>query len=125
MNQKSTSGIIRRFSLKLALILGVLFLATDNVNAQCCSVFNDQFNQIQSVNTFYPAPQHSIISSGATSLVLGPVPQVDQFGNSYGTQPISTGDLVLIIQMQGATFNSGNSSLYGANLANAGPDALG
>ena len=125
MNQKSTSGIKRGFSLKLALILGVLLHETQNINAQCCSVFNDQFNQIQSVNTFYPAPQNSIVSSGATSLVLGPVPQVDQFGNSYGTQPISMGDLVLIIQMQGATFNSGNSLMYGSNLANAGPDALG
>jgi hypothetical protein len=89
----------------LALIIGFIFLKIHNINAQCCSIFNDQFNQIQSVNTFYPAPQNSIVPSGATSLVLGPVPQVDQFGNSYGTMPISTGDLVLIIQMQGATFN--------------------
>jgi gliding motility-associated-like protein len=115
----------RNFMKTFFLIIFIPVFFYGKLQAQCCSVFNDQLNQIGSVNTYYPSPQNTTVSSGSTSLTLDAVPQIDQFGNSYGTIPISTGDLVLIIQMQGADFNSGNSNLYGSNVINAGPDGLG
>ena len=54
------------------------------------------------VNTYYPGT--ASISAGATSIVLGA---------AAGATPISSGDLVLIMQMQDATINYNNSDSYG------------
>lgn len=59
-------------------------------------------------NTYYPGTQGTV-NTGATSITIGAA--------TVGTTPISTGDLVLIIQMQGAEFNSVNSSSYGDGVA--------
>jgi gliding motility-associated-like protein len=88
-------------------------------------VYNDTINNPNILNTFYPVASNLIVTSGATSIELLGVPQQDQFGNSYGNTPIYPGDVILIIQMQGATFNSTNSNLYGGNSASIGPDNLG
>jgi hypothetical protein len=37
----------------------------------------------------------------------------------FGSVPISTGDLVLIIQMQDAEINSTNSTNYGSGIVNS------
>jgi len=55
-------------------------------------------------NTYYPASQASV-PAGSTTIVLGSA--------YYGTTPIAVGDILLIIQMQGAQLNSTNSSNYG------------
>jgi len=55
-------------------------------------------------NTYYPGIT-STVSTGATSIDLGAA--------GAGTTPVATGDLLLIIQMQGAQINSTNTSNYG------------
>jgi hypothetical protein len=55
-------------------------------------------------NTYYPAGQANV-TAGSKSIVLGSV--------TYGTAQISSGDILLIIQMQGAEINSNNTSSYG------------
>jgi len=108
-------------------LLYLLFASCMSVIAygQCCLVYNDTINNPNILNTFYPVASNLLLSTGSTSIQLESVPQVDQFGNSYGSTPISPGDVILIIQMQGATFNSSNSSLYGNNSNSSGPDNLG
>jgi hypothetical protein len=80
-----------------------LLLSSHPAAAQSCPA-----NALTSVNvfpnTYYPASQASV-SAGSKSIVLGAV--------SNGSTPISSGDILLIIQMQGAQINSTNSSSYG------------
>lgn len=73
------------------------------------------------VNTYYPASGSPAI--GATSITIG---AADGRG---GTTPITAGDLLLIIQVQGASLRTSNSNAYGsggttgrgyANIVNAG-----
>ncbi|MDR3713475.1 MAG: T9SS type A sorting domain-containing protein [Puia sp.] len=59
-------------------------------------------------NTYYPGTQSSL-TAGTKSITVGPA--------GFGATPISTGDILLIIQMQGATFGVNNDSTYGANVA--------
>ena len=61
------------------------------------------------INTYFASPASSAVAIGATSIPLGAVS-----GAGASVQP---GDLLLIIQMQGATFNTSNTSAYGANNA--------
>jgi hypothetical protein len=56
-------------------------------------------------NTYYPANQANV-AAGAMSIALGAV--------SKGITPISSGDIVMVIQMQGAQINSNNNSNYGS-----------
>ena len=58
-------------------------------------------------NTYYPGSQASVAAC-ATTIVPGNVTT-----SGYGTIPISTYDIVLIIQMQGAQSTSTNGSTYG------------
>ena len=55
-------------------------------------------------NTYYPGT--ASVSAGATSLTLGAA--------AGSTTAISTGDLLLVMQMQGADINTTNTSAYGA-----------
>ncbi len=50
-----------------------------------------------SQNTYYPGTQ-AAVSAGATSITLGAIGS----GANFGSTPIAVGDIVLIIQMQGA-----------------------
>lgn len=59
-------------------------------------------------NTYYPGNQ-STVAVGATTISLGAV------ASGYGSTPISKGDVLLIIQMQGAQFRSINNGAYGLN----------
>jgi uncharacterized repeat protein (TIGR01451 family) len=60
------------------------------------------------VNTYYPGSTSA--TAGATSIVLDAA-----IGSST---PIAEGDLLLIIQMQGADINSNNTGAYGDGVAN-------
>lgn len=81
------------------LILSISQLAT----AQSCpSTATTTINSYP--NTYYPASQANV-PAGSTSIILGSA--------YYGTTPIAVGDIVLIIQMQGAEINSTNTSNYG------------
>ncbi|HEV3222849.1 MAG TPA: T9SS type A sorting domain-containing protein [Puia sp.] len=69
-------------------------------------------------NTYYPGTQANV-AAGATSITLGAIGAGANFGNT----PIATGDIVLIIQMQGAQISVPalvTSSGYGANFAGLG-----
>jgi len=61
------------------------------------------------VNTYFASPATASVAVGATSLPLGAV--------SGAATSVRAGDLLLIIQMQGATINTTNSTAYGANNA--------
>ncbi len=59
------------------------------------------------VNTYYPSV--ASVSAGSTRISLGDV------RTGGVTTPILPGDLLMVIQMQGATINSTNTSNYGSN----------
>jgi hypothetical protein len=62
-------------------------------------------------NTYYPGLQ-ATVNAGNTSIDIGAA--------TYGTIPISTGDVLLIIQMQGAQINSANNNTYGDGVSGSG-----
>jgi hypothetical protein len=73
------------------------------VYAQSCpTVFSSTISSFP--NTYYSAGQ-TTASVGTKSILLGAA--------SYGATPISAGDVLLVIQTQGAQINSNNNSQYG------------
>ncbi|MGI4740752.1 MAG: T9SS type A sorting domain-containing protein [Janthinobacterium lividum] len=60
-----------------------------------------------SPNTYYPATNQTV-AAGATSLSVGA---------AVGTTPIAAGDLLLVIQMQGADIDYSNTDAYGDGVA--------
>jgi len=86
------------------LSLLVSLLLTDHAAvAQTCPA-NGSTSISSYSNTYYPANQ-AYVTAGGKSIALGSV--------TYGTATINSGDIVLIIQMQGAQINSTNTSNYG------------
>jgi len=61
------------------------------------------------VNTYFASPATASVAAGATSLPLGTV--------SGAATSIKAGDLLLVIQTQGAAITTTNSTAYGANNA--------
>ncbi|MBK0384132.1 SprB repeat-containing protein, partial [Pedobacter sp. SD-b] len=107
-----------------------LFLAFTNTVAfsQVCgtSGIDGPENAVPPVNTYFPIGVNTTLTAGSKSIVLQPVPPNDpNYNLSYGITPIKSGDLILIIQMQDASFNYSNSNLYGSGTATSGPDNLG
>lgn len=110
------------------LIFLILFTITSISSvAQVCGTpgVDGPANVSNSINTYYPAGANITLNAGTTSVVLSGVPATDQYGNNFGTIPISAGDLILIIQMQDATINYTNTTNYGSGTPNSGPDSLG
>ncbi|HXB08754.1 MAG TPA: T9SS type A sorting domain-containing protein [Puia sp.] len=93
----SRSGYFPRLFTPLLLLAGL------NGLAQSCPT-----SGVSTINsyptTYYPAGQLTV-AAGSHSITLGPV--------TYGSAPINAGDIVLIIQMQGAQINSNNNNSYG------------
>jgi hypothetical protein len=90
----------------------ILIFNTSSLRAQNCASSGNH-TQNASENTYYPATTASL-AAGATSITLGAAGS----GTNFGTTPIAIGDIVFIIQTQGAQINvpaSVSSSLYGAN----------
>ncbi len=84
-------------------IIILLSLNTSCLQAQSCppggtTVINTF------VNTYYPGVTGAL-PSGSSSISLGPV--------TYGATPIHSGDVLLVIQMQGAQISDANDSTYG------------
>jgi uncharacterized repeat protein (TIGR01451 family) len=90
------------------LLLALLFLtmfATAAVAEQCARPgVNGNGTPSGVVNTYFPGA--ASVSAGATTLSLGSA--------SGASTPIAVGDMLLVIQMQGATINSNNNSSYGS-----------
>jgi hypothetical protein len=106
------AGVIH-LRLHVAVMLGfILIFNTTSLRAQNCPSSGNHTQSI-SENTYYPATNASI-AAGATSITLGAAGA----GTNFGTTPIAIGDIIFIIQMQGAQINvpaSISSGLYGAN----------
>jgi hypothetical protein len=64
------------------------------------------------VNTYFPAT--ASVAAGGTSITLG------AHATGDAGVAIATGDLLLVIQMQGATINTSNSSAYGDGSTGSG-----
>ena len=92
-----------RYNICLLVLIALLSFSQDTVLGQSCPA-----NAVTSINsypnTFYRAKQASV-NAGTSSILLDSA--------LYGTTPIGSGDVLLIIQMQGSQINSSNSSSYG------------
>lgn len=113
--------------IKSALITAFNFLAVSLSYAQICGTpgLDGAANAASAVNTYYPPAAKASIPEGGRSVTLLAVPATDAYNNSFGSQQIKAGDMVLIIQMQDAQINYDNTITYGAGIPNSGPDGLG
>ena len=111
-----SAGVIH-LHLRMMFMLGsILIFNTASLKAQNCASSGNH-TQNTSENTYFPATTASL-AAGATSVTLGAAGAGANFGNT----PIAIGDIVFIIQMQGAQINvpaSSTSDLYGANSSGA------
>lgn len=91
-------------------MLCISILSVNTIQAQTCPppvpVTITSFS-----NTYYPA-QQAMVSAGSSSIDIGPA--------TNGTTPISAGDVLLIIQMQGAQVNAANDNTYGDGISGSG-----
>src|SRR5882757_2614077 len=92
-----------RYYSSLFVIAALLALYNNTADAQSCPL--NSITQINSLpNTFFPADQANV-AAGDKKIKLGAA--------TYGSMAISAGDILLVIQMQGAQINSNNTSSYG------------
>jgi uncharacterized repeat protein (TIGR01451 family) len=91
--------------LKAAVLLVAGFMAS-GLYAQTCSIPGEAGTATITAqpNTFFPGTGNP--AAGATSIAVG--------AGTGLSSPISAGDLLLIIQMQGADINSTNTNAYGS-----------
>lgn len=85
------------------LMLCIAILSANNIWAQTCPPVLT--TGVASINNTYFPGQQPIVNAGSTSVTIGAA--------AYGTIPVSAGDVLLIIQMQGAQISSGNDNTYG------------
>lgn len=92
------------------IVLCIAILSVNRVQAQTCPPpFTSSITSYS--NTYFPG-QQAIVNAGSTSVVID--------GATYGTTPISAGDVLLIIQMQGAQINATNDNFYGDGVSGNG-----
>jgi hypothetical protein len=115
---------MRKLRIYFIIFLYFIILCPD-LRGQCCVRYNEIDTTVSLINTYYPVKSNIRKSPGDTIIQLLAVPPVDPFGQGYGTIPITAGDLILVVQMQGAEIDYSNSSLYGSNNSISGPDNLG
>jgi uncharacterized repeat protein (TIGR01451 family) len=97
-----------RHLLQLACLLFAALLPL-HLHAQVCGApGKDGPNTGQIVNTYYPAATAGTLAAGSTSVNVG-------VKRPAAAPDVEVGDLLLIIQMQGANINPSNSTAYGAN----------
>lgn len=109
----------------LSFFVGLFSLGVLAQAQNCCANLTTINTNQTLLNTYYPPAINQIVTTGSTTIQLDAVPPTDIYGNSYGDTPIQAGDLLLIVQMQGASFNTSNSNLFGSGTSNSGPDGLG
>ena len=102
----------------IAVLLGIILVfSSAALRAQNCPTTGTSVVSLNE-NTYYPGTQNTV-SVGATSITLGAIGA----GANFAATPIAVGDIVLIIQMQGAQINlpgGTTNSLYGANSSGLG-----
>ncbi len=91
----------------------------------CCIRYDSSEIKESLINTFYPVAYNYTATKGSQEIRLDAVPEKDIYGLSYGNIPIRKGDLLLVIQMQGATFDTQNNASYGSGKDTEGTDNLG
>jgi hypothetical protein len=90
--------------LVLCSLTGIAAISANQANAQSCPTISA--SSISTFpNTYYPASQITA-NAGAKSITLGAV--------TYGATAISTGDVLMVIQTQGAQANTNNNNSYGS-----------
>ncbi|MFD2907881.1 beta strand repeat-containing protein, partial [Flavobacterium ardleyense] len=111
----------------LFFIFLTFFIFAYTAEAQVCGTpgLDGPATVSSSINTYYPVAGDITLNTGAQSILLGAVAPADLYGNNFGTIQISTGDLLLIIQIQDAQINYANSPVYGSGLETTGADGLG
>lgn len=93
-----------RFLLVLNFLAIACLLDYTTVVAQSCPATSFTPTITTYPNTYFPATSASV-AAGSKTISVGAV--------TYGSTPISTGDILLVIQMQGAWIDSLNTSAYG------------
>jgi hypothetical protein len=108
-------SVIPKSSRHLGLIAftGIMVLFGGPSIAQTCPTTKATVSSFP--NTYYPGTSASL-SAGSSSLILGPA--------SHGATPIASGDILLIIQMQGAQIAANNNSSYGTGTGTSGSGYL-
>ncbi|QIL77826.1 T9SS type A sorting domain-containing protein [Hymenobacter sp. HDW8] len=79
-----------------------------NVATACATPGKDGVGTLISTsipNTYFPVAIPTTVAVDQTSITLG--------ASAAGSEPIRAGDLILIMQMQGATISTANSTAYG------------
>jgi hypothetical protein len=89
----------------------IAILSVNTLQAQICPPPITTTISSSAINTYYPGLQ-AMVSAGSTSVAIGTA--------TYGNTPIRAGDLLLIIQMQGAQINSSNNNTYGDGVSGSG-----
>ncbi|WP_460502876.1 beta strand repeat-containing protein, partial [Hymenobacter agri] len=100
-----TTFLLPRWALLLVALTGATLKAQAQ---QCANPGRDgrvTLTTSASPNTYYPSNGAQTVNAGATSISLGMA--------TGATTPIAVGDLLLVIQMQGATIDVSNTSSYG------------
>jgi hypothetical protein len=104
---------VQKYPVKGMLLAGILSLAILSVNTvqaqNCPPAIATTITSFP--NTYYPG-QQATVNAGSTSVEIGAA--------KYGTTPISAGDILLIIQMQGAQINATNNNTYGDGVSGSG-----
>lgn len=104
---------MKLFFTRTFLLSVLLFSLFNNSYSQCGTAPTSGTTTISSanqiVNSYYPGTGNP--TSGATTLTVG---SRDSRGNNTN---LGSGDMVLIIQMQGADYSSANSDAYGDGVA--------
>ncbi|HEX9514436.1 MAG TPA: T9SS type A sorting domain-containing protein [Puia sp.] len=92
-----------RYFISLLIWVSIFSFYQNTAIAQSCPVNATSYINAYP-NTFYRAMQ-ATVNAGSSSILLDSA--------IYGTTPISSGDILLVIQMQGAQINALNTSTYG------------
>jgi hypothetical protein len=118
----SSNNRLSRLRGIVAVMLGFCLLINSTIlRAQNCATSGTHTQSVNE-NTYYPGTT-AAVAAGTTTISLGAA----GVGANFGNTPIAVGDIVLVIQMQGAKINlpaSNQDSKYGANLTGVGAGFL-
>lgn len=110
------------------LLLSCLFIIPQKIQAQVCGTpgkDGPRINRLRVINTYFSPPDDLVLPIGSRQLMLETKYAGGAYDTRYGDVPITKGDLLIIIQMQGALIHFSNDVKYGANDPFSGPDGLG
>jgi hypothetical protein len=95
-------------------LLSIAIVSVNTIQAQICpqpvTTTITSNADATNTNTYYPGLQ-ATVSAGSTSITIGA---------ATGIHPINAGDVLLIIQMQGAQINAANDITYGDGATGSG-----